>query len=74
MVVIGQSCLNRAKVDVFCQKWLYSRKVVVFGQNGCIRAKVVVIVKKWLYSSKWVVLRLKGLYSGKSGFFRANRL
>ena len=67
MVVFGQSGCIRAKVVVFWQKWLYSKrsdciraKVVAFGQSGCIRAKVVVLGQKWLYSGKV-------LYSEKSG-------
>ena len=38
----GKSGCNRAKMDVFGQKRLFSDKVVVFWQSGCIRAK-------WLY-------------------------
>ena len=55
MVVIGQSGCIRAKVVVFCQKWLYSRKVVVFEQSGCIRAKVVVLANKVvIFGRKWL--------------------
>ena len=40
---------------VFCEKWLYSGKVVVIGQKWfelLYSGKVVVFRQNWLYSAK----------------------
>ena len=74
MVVFGQIGFAQAKVVVFGQKWLYSRK------RGCSRAIVVVFGKRLFYLDKVVVFgqnlfySAKLFYSSKSCCIRTNCL
>ena len=59
----GKSGCIRAKLVVFVQKLLFSRKkdcmrtkLLYSGKSGCIGAKVVALGQKWLYSGKVVVI------------------
>ena len=48
--------------------------MVEFGQSGCIQAKVVVNGKKWLYSGRSGYIRAEMVVFGKSCFIRAIRM
>ena len=70
LLYLGKSGCNRAKVVVFGQKWLYSRKtscirakVFVFDESACNRTEEVVFGQsggnraRWWYLGKIVVFR-----------------